>query len=78
MMHVKFDDVSSALKAATTLPALDLGGGATGFLTNEIGLNWDVRHFRSFAGSDRPTGITISPPEQLSFWRATMGLVIRY
>ncbi len=55
------------------LPAIDLGGGVTGFLSDRIGVSWDVRHFRSVGGKTR--GLSFGR-EQLSFWRANMALVI--
>ena len=63
------------LDVGTSLRVLDFGGGATGFLTDRVGLNWDVRYFRSVGGKD-DTGLTIGK-EQISFWRATMGVAIR-
>jgi hypothetical protein len=79
MMHTHVDDVFD-LVPDRTLAALDIGGGATGFLTNRIGLNWDARYFTS-VGEGKVRGSSISPQqaaEQLSFWRASMGLVFRY
>ena len=52
-----------------------LAGGVTGFLTDRVGLNWDVRYFRSVGGKE-DTGLSIGK-EQISFWRATMGVAIR-
>jgi hypothetical protein len=59
----------------TTLGIADFGGGVTGFLTDRVGVNWDVRYFRSFGGKEG-TGLAIGR-EQLSFWRASMGVAIR-
>lgn len=70
LMAVRIDQFSNPLDVSRNLKAIDLGGGVTGFLTNRIGLNWDVRHFRSI-------GEGAGPPE-LSFWRANMALAIRY
>ena len=50
-------------------------GGVTGFLTDRVGVNWDVRYFRSVGGKEG-TGLSFGR-EQLSFWRATMGVAIR-
>jgi len=63
------------LSVASNLPAMDVGGGAKGFVSDRIGLNWDVRYFWSVGGKELGG---IIGPEQLSFWRASMGLVIRY
>ena len=78
LMHVRIEDFLRVFNVATTLPAVDVGGGLTGFLTKRLGLNWDVRYFRSVGSPDeRRSGISIGP-EQLSFWRTNMGLAIRY
>jgi hypothetical protein len=73
-MRVRKVDVFEALPVHSTLPALNLGGGATGFVSDRWGLNWDVRYFR---GSSRDAkGLSIGS-EQLSFWRASMAVVLR-
>ena len=63
------------LNVDTTLGVVDLGGGVTGFLTDRVGVNWDVRYFRSVGGKEG-TGLSFGR-EQLSFWRASMGVAIR-
>jgi hypothetical protein len=75
LMQARINDPSKVLGVSSTLPALDLGGGVTGFLSDRIGVSWDVRHFRSFGGKAR--GLSFGR-EQLSFWRANMALVFRY
>jgi hypothetical protein len=77
LVHARVDDLNDVFPVRKTLPAIDVGGGATGFLSNRTGLSWELRYFRSVGGSVDP--LAISPlPEQLSFWRASMALVIRY
>jgi hypothetical protein len=76
LLHAHVDDASDVLPVSSTLPAMDIGGGATGFLTDRIGLNWEARYFTS-VGEGKVRGFSVGP-EQLSFWRASMGLVIRY
>lgn len=64
------DDVS------TVTPAFDLGAGVVAFVTPLTGVAWDVRRFQSFSDSgERSQGFD---GEHLSFWRATMAVVIRY
>jgi len=77
LMHVRIDDWLDLLKVADTLPAVDLGGGATGFLSDRVGLSWDVRRFRSVGGRNEGRGVSFGR-ERLSFWRATMAVAIRY
>ena len=74
-MVARIDDSNDVLPVSSTLPAVDVGGGVTGFLTDRIGVSWDVRHFRSVGGEARDLSIG---REQLSFWRANMALVFRY
>jgi hypothetical protein len=54
---------------------INLGGGVIGFITPRTGIRFEVRQFRSL---DRDRRLLTGEPEsQLSFWRATMGVVIR-
>jgi hypothetical protein len=79
LMHARIDDALDVLSVARTLPAMDIGGGVTGYLSARFGLIWDARYFRNLGG--QLSGISADPvdaSEQLSFWRASMGLVIRY
>ena len=76
LIRARSEDFLGLLSVASTLPAMDVGGGATGFLSDRIGLNWDARYFWSVGGKEL-RGFSIGP-EQLSFWRTSMGLVIRY
>ncbi|MBI4887265.1 MAG: hypothetical protein HY824_09240 [Acidobacteria bacterium] len=55
---------------------LTLGGGAIGFVSNRTGLRFDLRHIKAVSGANGPLarpGIS-----RLSFWRATVGVVLRY
>ena len=74
-MRARTDAFFSSLSIASTLPAMDVGGGANGFLSDHIGLNWDARYFWSVGGKEL-RGLSIGF-EQLSFWRASMAVVIR-
>lgn len=77
LMRIGINDLPAGLPVASTLTVVDVGGGVTGFLTDRIGLNWDIRRFWSLGGEDQELGFSIGP-EQLSFWRASMGLAIRF
>ena len=76
LMRARSQDLCGELSVASTLPAMDVGGGANGFLTDRIGLNWDARYFWSVGGEEL-RGLSFGRG-QLSFWRVSMGLVIRY
>ena len=75
-VHIDSNDPSNVLRVSVTLPAMDIGGGVTGFLTDKIGLNWEARYFTS-VGEGQVRGFSLGP-EQISFWRASMGLVLKY
>jgi hypothetical protein len=77
LLHAATTNASSVLELSRNFTAIDLGGGVTGFFTRRLGVNWDVRHFRSIRSSAPPTGLSIGD-ERLSFWRASMALAIRY
>jgi hypothetical protein len=70
------EDNLQVLPIAAKLAVIDVGGGATGFLTSRAGVSWDVRWFRSVGGKSG-TRNSIGP-EQISFWRASMAVAIRY
>jgi hypothetical protein len=78
MMRVRIDGQLGALPVASTLPAMNFGGGVTGFLTKRIGLSWEIRRFGNFRGKSHPSGTTFVGDEQLSFWRANMAVAVRY
>jgi len=60
------------------LIGFNVGGGVTGFLTDRAGVRWDVRYFRGRSGDDDlPVTGGIGTPT-LSFWRLSMGVVLRY
>jgi hypothetical protein len=69
-----------AFEIRDTLAAVDLGGGATGFFNERVGVGWDIRYFRSVGGeiTGDPSITTDGLAKQLSFWRANMALVLRY
>ena len=77
LMHVDVLGKLGFLEHNRTLPALSLGGGVTGFLTNRVGLSWDVRRLNTLRGEGETLGNSVGR-ERLSFWRATMAVALRY
>ena len=77
LMLVRADNFVTTLSVSDNVPSVDLGGGVTGFLTRRIGVNWDVRHFRTVGGNAEEGSVNVVGG-QLSFWRANMALAIRY
>lgn len=77
LMHVDMLGRLLIVDTHRTLPTLSLGGGVTGFLTNRVGLNWDIRRLSTLRGEGKTVGNSVGN-EQLSFWRATMAVALRY
>ena len=78
VMPVRITQTSKLLDVSENMRAIDLGGGVTGFLSKNVGLNWDVRYFRNIGETPELSGGRSFGPPQLSFWRAQMALAIRY
>ena len=64
---------------------LDLGGGILGFLSGSVGIRVDLRYVRSVTEEDldtirAPAGLGLAEflVEDISFWRASTGLAIRF
>ena len=77
LMRIQKQDYFDVFNIADNFAATDFGGGATGFITNNIGVCWEARYFRALSRKLPTTGVIIGDAE-LSFWRATMAVAIRY
>jgi len=77
LMHVDTVGQLQIFEIHRTLPTLSLGGGVTGFLTNRVGLSWDIRRLSTLRREGETLGNSLGR-EQLSFWRATMAVALRY
>ena len=78
-MHMSIDEGAGFFPEffeARNSIGLNLGGGAVGFVTPRTGLRFEVRHFRSFEHGANPL-TPLDSQSLLSFWRATVGVVIR-
>ena len=78
IMRVRSLDYFGVFDVASVLPTFDVGGGAQGFLNRSVGVAWEVRRFGSVSRKAQQTGLTLNGDEQISFWRASMALAIRY
>jgi len=76
LMWLHVASTFGVFQVAETMGAIDVGGGVQGFLTNRIGVGWDVRRFNGISKTG-DLGLSFGR-EQVSFWRASMALVIRY
>ena len=77
LVRVRTTTAFGVFDVSTVIPQIDVGVGALAFVTNRIGVCWDVRRFQSVGSHTGNVGLSFGD-EQLSFWRATMAAVIRY
>lgn len=73
LIHAASLDLAEVLQVRRTMPAINLGFGATGLITNNVGVRFDVRHLRSLS-TDPPTG---SVSRSINYSRFTIGLLLR-
>jgi hypothetical protein len=76
LLHASTSDAALVLPIRRNLAAIDIGGGAIGFIDPNIGVRFEVRRFSSLASGDS-LGPLIGG-ERLSFWRASVGVTVRY
>ena len=73
LIHAESLDLAEVLQVRRTVPAINLGFGAIGLITNNVGVRFDVRHLRSLS-TDPPTG---SVSRGINYSRFTIGLLLR-
>lgn len=73
LIHAASLDLAEVLQVRRTVPAINLGFGAIGLITNNVGVRFDVRHLRSLS-TDPPTG---SVGRGINYSRFTIGLMLR-
>jgi len=76
VLHASVNDSLELLTIDRNMLALSIGGGAIGFLNSRAGVRFDLRHIRS-TSTDVDTATLLTAP-RLGFWRATIGVAIRY
>lgn len=63
------------------LPGYNVGGGAVGFLTERVGLRFDLRYFRTLPPGEEPAPLQETSDlrrVRLRYWTATVGVVFKY
>ena len=76
VIHASVQDVLGIDPITRNLKAMDVGGGAIGFINRRAGFRFDVRRFSSLS-NDPPIRPRFGG-SQMSFWRLSVGVVIRY
>jgi hypothetical protein len=75
LLHTGVEDKFNVQTQSTNLLAMNIGGGAIGLVTTRAGVRFDLRNIRSVQRGESLSGTT---GPRLSFWRATVGVILRY
>jgi hypothetical protein len=77
-MSASTSNTLGVLEVSNTFGVVDFGGGATGFVSQSFGWNWDLRYFRTVNAMVPPGLSATGVSGTVSFWRATMAVAVRY
>lgn len=81
-MHVQSVDLNAAFPLRLDLLGMNVGGGGVGFVSDRIGLRFDLRYFRNVRGVDQTATevpVTIlGEPVRLRYWTGNVGVVIGF
>jgi hypothetical protein len=75
LVHLHIQDAVGFVDPNESSLGLQVGGGAIGFLSERAGVRFDLRHVRTLS---RTTNARGERQSKLEFWRAAIGVVVRY
>jgi hypothetical protein len=74
LMRASVEDLINLNESGNWL-GMQIGAGAIGFISDRAGVRFDLRHTRALS---RDTTLRGERTSKLSFWRATVGVTLRY
>ena len=74
LAHLQANDKLQLFQVRRTVPVANLGGGAIGLITNNVGVRFDYRYVRSLQTDD---GSLANVGRRISYNRFTVGLLLR-
>jgi hypothetical protein len=80
LMHAFAEDQNRVFPFRVNLLGMNLGGGAVGFLSDNVGVRFDLRYFRNIKGvsqEDLEVPVTLGEPVRLRYWTIGFGMVIK-
>jgi opacity protein-like surface antigen len=77
LMRIHVDNALDVFDLDDDSFGVNVGAGVTGFMSEHVGLRADVRYFRRLQDSDTSSGIDLDLGS-FNFWRATLGLALRF
>jgi hypothetical protein len=76
LVHLSRNDLVPLDDGGNSSLGLQLGGGALGFINDRTGVRFDLRQIRTVGHARNE--LTGEPGTRLSFWRASVGVSVRY
>lgn len=80
VMHASEEDNNHVIEYRVNLVGMNVGGGAVGFLSDHVGVRFDLRYFRNIKGvsqADLDFPVTGGQPVRLRYWTMGFGVVIK-
>ena len=80
LMHASEEDQLHVIPYRVDLLGMNLGGGAVGFLSDHVGVRFDLRYFRNIKGvpqDDLDFPVTGGQPVRLRYWTLGFGVVFK-
>lgn len=79
LIHADAEDPLDVLGYSLDLWGVNIGGGAVGFLSDRVGVRFDLRYFQNISSvPEEDLGqLTLGDPLRLRYWTASFGVVFR-
>lgn len=82
LLHASRDAVRNVIPIDLNLVGMNVGGGAVGFVSERVGVRFDLRYLRKVEGPDEdrldPPVTILGQPIRLRYWTTSFGVVIKY
>ena len=76
LLQARSNQAAGLFPVDENLLGVNIGAGAIGMLSDRTGVRFDLRYMKAASGADGP--LARPGVSRLSFWRASVGIVIRY
>jgi hypothetical protein len=80
LMHASASDQLQIAPYRLDLLGMNIGGGAVGFLSDHVGVRFDLRYFKNIKGvplEELDPIITVGQPVRLRYWTLDFGVVFK-
>ena len=79
LIHASAEDQLDVLAYRLNLWGVNVGGGATGFLSDRVGIRFDLRYFQNISSvpEEELPQLTLGDPLRLRYWTASFGVVFK-